>query len=177
MLLGDLSSAARHWLREATTNRRSLVTNQESRITNRLWHFPICFPDVARTNTRPKGPCSRPGCWRSSWRDSAAVREPVLLDLGPVVGSNVTFFREEVSCKICLEDLPKDIESACHRGQARSARVLLRHALSIRQRDDRRDSVLGHLRLSGPAVRGTSRAPAEARPSARGAATGLFQHR
>jgi SAM-dependent methyltransferase len=36
--------------------------------------------------------------------------EPVLLDLGPVVGSNVTFFREEVSCKICLEDLPKDID-------------------------------------------------------------------
>ena len=34
--------------------------------------------------------------------------EPVLLDLGPVVGSNVTFFREEISCKICLEDLPKD---------------------------------------------------------------------
>jgi SAM-dependent methyltransferase len=36
--------------------------------------------------------------------------EPVLLDLGPVVGSNVTFFREEVGCKICLEDLPKDID-------------------------------------------------------------------
>ena len=36
--------------------------------------------------------------------------EPVLLDLGPVVGSNVTFFREAVSCKICLEDLPKDID-------------------------------------------------------------------
>jgi SAM-dependent methyltransferase len=36
--------------------------------------------------------------------------EPVLLDLGPVVGSKVTFIREEVSCKICLEDLPKDID-------------------------------------------------------------------
>jgi hypothetical protein len=36
--------------------------------------------------------------------------QPVLLDLGPVVGSNVTFFREEISCKICLEDLPKDID-------------------------------------------------------------------
>jgi len=36
--------------------------------------------------------------------------EPVLVDLGPVVGSNVTFFREAVSCKICLEDLPKDID-------------------------------------------------------------------
>jgi SAM-dependent methyltransferase len=36
--------------------------------------------------------------------------QPVILDLGPVVGSNVTFFREEMSCKICLEDLPKDLD-------------------------------------------------------------------
>jgi SAM-dependent methyltransferase len=36
--------------------------------------------------------------------------EAVLVDLGPVVGSNVTFFQEEISCKIYLEDLPKDID-------------------------------------------------------------------
>ncbi|MGH9253365.1 MAG: methyltransferase domain-containing protein [Vicinamibacterales bacterium] len=36
--------------------------------------------------------------------------EPVLLDLGPVVGSNVTFFREQVGCKIHLVDLPTDID-------------------------------------------------------------------
>jgi hypothetical protein len=35
---------------------------------------------------------------------------PVLLDLGPVVGSNVTFFGEEVGCKILVEDLSKDID-------------------------------------------------------------------
>ena len=36
--------------------------------------------------------------------------EAVLVDLGPVVGSNVTFFQEEINCKIYLEDLPKDID-------------------------------------------------------------------
>lgn len=37
-------------------------------------------------------------------------QQPVLLDLGPVVGSNVTFFGEEVGCKIFVEDLSKDID-------------------------------------------------------------------
>ena len=37
-------------------------------------------------------------------------QQPVLLDLGPVVGSNVTFFGEEVGCKILIEDLSKDID-------------------------------------------------------------------
>lgn len=36
--------------------------------------------------------------------------QPILLDLGPVVGANVTFFGEEVGCKILVEDLSKDID-------------------------------------------------------------------
>jgi hypothetical protein len=35
---------------------------------------------------------------------------PVLLDLGPVVGSNVSFFGEELGCRIRVEDLFADIE-------------------------------------------------------------------
>ena len=35
---------------------------------------------------------------------------PVLMDLGPVVGSNVTFFGERLGCKIILEDLFSDFE-------------------------------------------------------------------
>jgi hypothetical protein len=35
---------------------------------------------------------------------------PVLLDLGPVIGSNVSFFGERLGCKIVVEDLAKDIE-------------------------------------------------------------------
>ena len=36
--------------------------------------------------------------------------EPVLLDLGSVVGSNVSFFGEELGCKIFVEDLSADID-------------------------------------------------------------------
>jgi hypothetical protein len=35
---------------------------------------------------------------------------PVLLDLGPVVGSNVAFFGERLGCKILIEDLFGDLE-------------------------------------------------------------------
>lgn len=36
--------------------------------------------------------------------------QPVILDLGPVVGQNVTFFGEQLGCKIFVENLYKDIE-------------------------------------------------------------------
>ena len=36
--------------------------------------------------------------------------QPVLLDLGSVVGANVTFFGEQYGCKIFVEDLSKDID-------------------------------------------------------------------
>ena len=35
---------------------------------------------------------------------------PVLLDLGPVVGSNVSFFGEQLGCKIRVEDIFADID-------------------------------------------------------------------
>jgi hypothetical protein len=35
---------------------------------------------------------------------------PVLLDLGPVVGSNVSFFGEQLGCKIFVEDLFADLD-------------------------------------------------------------------
>jgi hypothetical protein len=35
---------------------------------------------------------------------------PVLLDLGPVVGSNLTFFGEQLGCKIIIEDLFRDLD-------------------------------------------------------------------
>lgn len=41
---------------------------------------------------------------------------PALLDLGPVVGSNVEFFGERLACKLYIEDLYLDIESAARRG-------------------------------------------------------------
>lgn len=35
---------------------------------------------------------------------------PAIIDLGPVVGSNVTFFGEQLGCRIRVEDLATDIE-------------------------------------------------------------------
>jgi hypothetical protein len=44
---------------------------------------------------------------------AAIAREatPTLLDLGPVVGPNITYFGERLACKIFVEDLFADIES------------------------------------------------------------------
>ena len=42
--------------------------------------------------------------------------QPELLDLGPVVGSNVNFFGEELGCRIRVEDLSKDIDRHVREG-------------------------------------------------------------
>jgi SAM-dependent methyltransferase len=39
-----------------------------------------------------------------------AIPQPLLLDLGPVVGTNVTFFGEELGCKFLVENVFKDID-------------------------------------------------------------------
>ena len=41
---------------------------------------------------------------------------PVLLDLGPVVGSNVSFFGEQLGCKIFVEDIFADLDRHVHAG-------------------------------------------------------------
>jgi SAM-dependent methyltransferase len=41
---------------------------------------------------------------------------PVLLDLGPVVGSNVAFFGETLGCKIFVEDIYADLERHVREG-------------------------------------------------------------
>ena len=38
------------------------------------------------------------------------VDNPLLLDLGPVVGSNVTFFGEQLGCRLRVEDIAKDVD-------------------------------------------------------------------
>ncbi|MDH4066843.1 MAG: class I SAM-dependent methyltransferase [Acidobacteriota bacterium] len=42
---------------------------------------------------------------------------PVLIDLGPVVGSNVTFFGEQLGCRIRVEDLAADIDQHISSGK------------------------------------------------------------
>jgi hypothetical protein len=40
----------------------------------------------------------------------AGREAPVLLDLGPVIGSNLNFFGESLGCKVFIEDLYADVE-------------------------------------------------------------------
>jgi len=56
------------------------------------------------------------------------VEAPVLMDLGPVVGPNIAFFGEELSCKIFVEDLFAVVEAH----GAAGPRVLLPGALTSR---------------------------------------------
>jgi len=42
---------------------------------------------------------------------------PVLLDLGPVVGSNVSFFGEQIGCKIFVEDIFADLDRHIREGK------------------------------------------------------------
>jgi hypothetical protein len=42
---------------------------------------------------------------------------PVLLDLGPVVGSNVSFFGEQLGCKIFVEDIFADLDRHLREGK------------------------------------------------------------
>jgi hypothetical protein len=49
---------------------------------------------------------------------------PVLLDLGPVVGSNVAFFGERLGCKILIEDLFGDLDRHLRTSASPFAEVL-----------------------------------------------------
>ncbi len=46
-----------------------------------------------------------------------ARTQPILMDLGPVVGSNLTFFGEQLGCKIFVENLFKDIDKYARDGK------------------------------------------------------------
>ncbi|HVW04955.1 MAG TPA: class I SAM-dependent methyltransferase [Vicinamibacterales bacterium] len=56
------------------------------------------------------------------------VESPILMDLGPVVGSNIAFFGEQLACKIFVEDLFAEVETRARRG----AREELAEALVAR---------------------------------------------
>lgn len=51
---------------------------------------------------------------------------PVLLDLGPVVGSNVSFFGEQLGCKIFVEDIFADLDRHVRDGKVEALPAFLR---------------------------------------------------
>jgi len=65
---------------------------------------------------------------------------PTLLDLGAVVGSNVSFFGERFACKLHVEDLYSDIEAHAQRGERAAMAKFL--ATRLTQAPDSIDGVL-----------------------------------
>ena len=57
-------------------------------------------------------------------------RQPVLLDLGPVVGSNLTFFGGEFGCKVFVEDLFRDIDRHVHEAKVDDLKAVFDQRLS-----------------------------------------------
>lgn len=54
---------------------------------------------------------------------------PALIDLGPVVGSNVTFFGEQLGCRIRVEDLAADIDRHVKDGKLDELQAFLKTRL------------------------------------------------
>jgi hypothetical protein len=60
----------------------------------------------------------------------AAREAPVLLDLGPVIGSNVTFFGETLGCKVFIEDLYTDLDRHYKSGKSGDLPEFIRKRLT-----------------------------------------------
>jgi hypothetical protein len=67
-------------------------------------------------------------------------QQPMLLDLGPVVGSNVTFFGEQLGCKIFVENIYRDIDH--HVREGKEAELPAFFATRFPQEDGSVDGVL-----------------------------------
>lgn len=63
------------------------------------------------------GPASPTKAFPKFLATLSAREQPLLLDLGPVVGHNVTFFGEHLGCKIFVEDLAADIDRHIREGK------------------------------------------------------------
>ena len=78
----------------------------------------------------------------------AAQPDPaVLLDFGPVIGSNVAFFGERLGCKLFIEDLFAEFDRHSRAGTLDDLAKAFDTALPSRGRQRRRHAVLGRLRL------------------------------
>ena len=67
-------------------------------------------PSIESAAPLAEAPSQPTKALRKFLRTLAAEDAPVLLDLGPVIGSNLTFFGETLGCKVFIEDLYADLE-------------------------------------------------------------------
>ena len=66
--------------------------------------------DIPVTSTVPEDPRFATKALRKFLTTLTSREAPVLLDLGPVVGSNVSYFGEQLGCKIFVEDIYADLD-------------------------------------------------------------------
>lgn len=83
------------------------VTGFLSRLASRRPAGPEETPAPAEMAPDPPVPTRALGKFIASLR---AHSSPVLLDLGPVVGSNIAYFGEHLGCKIFVEDVFADLD-------------------------------------------------------------------
>jgi len=89
-----------------------------------------------RSDSDPDHPPEPPGPDRDSVVGTKALKKfisylksrpnPVLLDLGPVVGSNISFFGEQIGCKIFVEDIFADVDRHQREGRMADLPAFLR---------------------------------------------------
>ena len=80
----------------------------------------------------------------------AALRQqpsPVLLDFGPVIGTNVEFFGERLGCKLFIEDIVGDVDRHTKAGTLDALPGLLETRFRHADAQRRRHPVLGRLRF------------------------------
>jgi len=68
-------------------------------------HEPDARPERASSSGHADDPLFSTKALRKFLASLTARESPALLDLGPVVGSNVSFFGEQLGCKIFVEDI------------------------------------------------------------------------
>ena len=71
----------------------------------------------------------------------------MLLDLGPVVGRNVSFFGEQLGCKIFVEDIYAELDRHASEDKLDALPEFLAPTAAAGRRQRRRHPVLGRLRL------------------------------
>src|SRR5205085_9644788 len=75
-------------------------------------------PDVLTTPARPVAdPIFATKALKKFLNCLTSRPSPVLIDLGSVVGGNVTFFGEQLGCKIFVEDLFADVDRHVRTGK------------------------------------------------------------
>ena len=97
-------------------------------------------PQLAATALAAGDPIFNTKALRKFLTALTSRQSPVLLDLGPVVGSNVSFFGEQLGCKIFVEDLFADVERHLRGGKIDALPAFLKNRFT--QADGSVDGIL-----------------------------------